>query len=120
MWGGLTTFIPDLLTAYNDPRVSSPERGAWLFAGECFGLRWDCATIFLPKALIFVLEGIIFILKGWVAIGGLNGIELLKDFRPRELLLSVEILHDTPYPGDGGYLFTPKDVERICANEAVA
>ncbi len=39
---------------------------------------------------------------------------------PRELLLSVEVLHDKPYPGDGGYLFTPKDVERICAKEAVA
>jgi len=39
---------------------------------------------------------------------------------PRELLLSVEILHDKPYPGDGGYLFTPKEVERMCAKEAVA
>jgi len=26
---------------------------------------------------------------------------------PRELLLSVEVRHDKPYPGDGGYLFTP-------------
>jgi len=27
---------------------------------------------------------------------------------PRELLLSVDVRHDKPYPGDGGYLFTPK------------
>ncbi len=38
---------------------------------------------------------------------------------PRELL-TVEISHDKPYPGDGGYLFTPKEVERMCAKEAVA
>jgi len=40
---------------------------------------------------------------------------------PKELL-TVEISHDKPYPGDGGYLFTPMDVGYVlkCADTAVA
>jgi hypothetical protein len=39
---------------------------------------------------------------------------------PRELLLSVEVRHTLPYPGDGGYLFTPKVAAAQNAKEAVA
>jgi hypothetical protein len=38
---------------------------------------------------------------------------------PRELL-TVEVRHALPYPGDGGYLFTPKAAAAQNAKEAVA
>jgi len=71
--------------------------------------RWWVA----PKAYAPACEGCAHYLRGGRCKAFPNEI-------PRELLLSVEILHDKPYPGDGGYLFTPKEVERICAKEAVA
>jgi len=55
----------------------------------------------VPMAFDAACSGCIHYKGGWICEAFPGGI-------PRELLLSVEVRHDKPYPGDGGYLFTPK------------